>query len=110
MKIAVCASNDEKYTEHFGQAQIFIIYEFDGDNTKFLEKRKSVKIEGEKHQWGKSLEVVEDCDVIIATQIGMRAKTGLKQIGKKAVEDEGIVDEVLERFIAHEKFMNNPLF
>jgi predicted Fe-Mo cluster-binding NifX family protein len=110
MKIAVCASEDEKYTEHFGQAQKFLIYEFDGENVEFLEKRESLKIAGEKHQWEKSLEVVEDCEVIIAEQIGMRAKSGLKKHGKKALEDDGIVEEVLERFVAHEKFMNKPVF
>ena len=110
MKIALAASDDENYTEHFGQAQKFLIYEFDGENVEFLEKRESFKIEGEKHQWGKSLKVVEDCEVIIAAQVGMRAKPGLKQMDKKVVEDEGTVDEVLERFVAHEKFMNKPLF
>jgi hypothetical protein len=30
-------------------------------------------------------------------------------MGKKVVEDEGPVEEVLTRFVEHEKFMNKPL-
>jgi predicted Fe-Mo cluster-binding NifX family protein len=109
MKIAISVTEDEKFTEHFGKAQKFLIYEFDGDKAVFLDRRESKKISGEKHQWGKSLKVVEDCNVVICLKIGMTAKPGLKSEGKKVVEDEGTVDEVLNRFVEHEKFMNKPL-
>ncbi len=110
MKIAVAVSDDEKFTEHFGKAQKFLIYEFDGDEMRFMEKRESLKILGEKHQWGKSLNVIEDCDVIICLQIGLRAKPALKEIGKKIVEDDGLVEDVLQRFINHQKFMDQSIF
>ncbi len=109
MKIAVASSDDGKVTEHFGKAQKFLIYEFDGETTEFLETRESKKNPGEKHQWGKSLNVIEDCEIIICLQIGINAKPGLKKMGKKVVEEEGTVEEVLERFVAHYKFMNKPL-
>ena len=47
--------------------------------------------------------------LLYALQIGMTAKSGLKSAGKKIVEDEGTVEEVLNRFVEHEKFMNKPL-
>ena len=109
MRIAVSVTDDEKFTQHFGRAQKFLIYEFDGEKTEFIDRRESLKIPGEKHQWGKSLKVVDDCDVVICLQIGMTAKPGLKSMGKKVVEDEGPVEEVLTRFVEHEKFMNKPL-
>lgn len=109
MKIAVASSDNEKFTEHFGKAQKFLIYKFDGENVEFLEIRESKKNPREKHQWGKSLKVTEDCEVIICLQIGINAKPGLKKLGKKVFEDEGTVEEVLERFKAHYKFMNRPL-
>ncbi len=109
MRIGVAVSDDEEFVEHFGRAQKFLIYEFDGEKLEFLDRRESKKIPGEKHQWGKSLKVVDDCDVVICLQIGMTAKPGLKSAGKKVVEDEGSVDEVLNRFIEHEKFMHKPL-
>jgi predicted Fe-Mo cluster-binding NifX family protein len=109
MKIAIAASDDEKYAEHFGKAQKFLIYKFNGEKEEFLETRDSPKEPGEKHQWGKSLKVIKDCEVIICVQIGINAKPGLKKMGKTVVEDEGTVDEVLERYIKHYKFMNQPL-
>ena len=110
MKIAVASTDDESFTEHFGKAQKFLIYKYDEEKVEFLEKRESPKEIGEKHQWGKSLKVVEDCDVIICLQIGIKAKPALKEMGKSVVEDEGLVDEALERFIKHLQFMKKPLF
>lgn len=109
MKVTIAVSDDEKYTEHFGRAQKFLIYAFNGDEMEFLETRESPKERGEKHQWGKSLKVIEDCEVIICLQIGLKAKPVLKKMGKTVVEDEGTVDEVLERYIKHHQFMNQPL-
>jgi predicted Fe-Mo cluster-binding NifX family protein len=110
VKVAVAASDNEKFTEHFGKAQKFLIYRFNGENMEFLEKRESPKEAGEKHQWGKSSKVIEDCNTVICLQIGMKAKAGLKNLGKEVVEDEGTVEEVLERFVKHYQFMNKPLF
>ncbi len=110
MKIAVAVSDDEKFTEHFGKAQKFMIYEFNEYEMNFTEKRMSPKIPGEKHQWGKSLNVIGDCDVIICLQIGLRAKPALKQMDKKIVEDDGNIEDVLQRFINHQKFIDKPIF
>jgi predicted Fe-Mo cluster-binding NifX family protein len=109
MKIAVAASDDEKYVEHFGKAQKFLVYEFDGKKEEYLETRESPKVPGEKHQWGKSIKVIKDCEVIICFQIGINAKPGLKKMGKTVVEDGGTVEEVLSRYIKHYQFMNRPL-
>jgi predicted Fe-Mo cluster-binding NifX family protein len=109
MKIAIASSDDEDYVEHFGKAQKFLIYEFDGEEAKFIETRDSPKEPGEKHQWGKSLNVVEDVDVIICMQMGINAKPALRKMDKTVVEDEGTVDEVLGRYIKHYQFMNRPL-
>lgn len=109
MKIAIAASDDEKYVEHFGKAQKFLIYEFDGEKEEYMETRESPKEPGEKHQWGKSLKVIKDCEVIICFQIGINAKPQLKKMGKTVVEDEGTVDDVLDSYIKHYKFMNKPL-
>jgi len=109
MKIAVATSNGED-VDHFGKAQEFLIYEFDGENMNFIEKRESSKIKGEKHQWQKSLDVINDCEVVICAQAGLKGKFGLKNAGIKLVEDEGSIGEVLERFVNHYNFMKKPLF
>ncbi len=109
MKVAVAASEDEKFTEHFGRAQKFLIYEFDGEKMAYLETRESPKAPGEKHQWRKSIRVLEDSDVIICMQIGINAKPALKKMGKDVFEDEGTIEEVLDRYLKHYQFMNQPL-
>lgn len=108
MKIAV-ASSDGKDVDHFGKAQGFMIFEFDQENVQFIERRKSPKTKGEKHQWQKSLDVVGDCEIVICAQAGLKGKFGLKNAGIKLVEDEGSIDEVLERYVKHYKFMKKPL-
>jgi len=108
MKIAVATSN-EIDVDHFGKANKFLIYEFNGEKFTFIEYRDSKKIKGEKHQWQKSLSAIEDCDVVISSQAGLKGKLGLKNAGIRLVEDEGSIDEVLERYIKHYKFMKKPL-
>lgn len=109
IKVAIAASDDEKYTEHFGKAQKFFLYEFDGEKIKFVQIRESPKELGEKHQWEKSLKAINDSDVIICMQIGLKAKLGLKKMNIEVVEDEGALNDVLERYVKHYKFMNLPL-
>lgn len=109
MKIAVAVTDNEKFTDHFGKAQKFLIYELINDQMNFIETRESLKVPNEKHQWSKSLKTTEDCDVIICLQIGLRAKPALKQLNKKVVEDDGPVGNVLQRFIEHVKFMSKPV-
>lgn len=108
MKIAV-ATSDGKDVDHFGKAQAFMIYDFDEEDVAFIEKRDSLKIKGEKHQWKKSLNVIEDCEVVICAQAGLKGKVGLKNAGIKLVEDGGTIDEVIQRYIKHYKFMKKPL-
>ncbi|MGB9937613.1 MAG: NifB/NifX family molybdenum-iron cluster-binding protein [Methanobacterium sp.] len=108
MKIAV-ATSDGKDVDHFGKAQGFMIYEFDEEKMNYIEKRDSPKVKGEKHQWQKSLNVIEDCEVVICAQAGLKGKYGLKEAGIKLVEDEGSVAEVLKRYVNHYKFMKKPL-
>ncbi len=110
MKIAVASSDGKVVDTHFGKAQHFFIFEFDEERTKFLEYRESSIDPIQKYQWHKSLGIIKDCDVVICSEIGMKAKIGLESIGIKVVKDEGSIKEVLDRFIAHYKFMKKPLF
>ncbi|NYB51265.1 MAG: dinitrogenase iron-molybdenum cofactor biosynthesis protein [Methanobacteriaceae archaeon] len=106
MRIAV-ATSDQINADHFGRAKGFAIYQWDGgDDAEFIEYIKTHINPEEKHQWHKGLQILGDCQVIIAAQAGMKAKYGIKKANLKLVEDEGSVEEVLKRFIDHEIFMN----
>jgi predicted Fe-Mo cluster-binding NifX family protein len=106
MKIAV-ASSDQINTDHFGRARGFAIYQWHGGEAEFIEYIKTSINPEEKHQWQEGLNLLRDCEVVIAVQAGMKAKYGIKKANLKLVEDEGTVEEVLERFIKHEKFMSS---
>ncbi|MBM4242150.1 MAG: dinitrogenase iron-molybdenum cofactor biosynthesis protein [Euryarchaeota archaeon] len=110
MKLALASSNGKSVDLHFGKARNFLIFEFDGEKARFLENRKVSIDPEEKHQWEKSLEIIKDCEVVICVQAGMRGKVGLDNAGIKLIEDEGPVENVLERYISHYKFMKKPLF
>ncbi|PKL72961.1 MAG: dinitrogenase iron-molybdenum cofactor biosynthesis protein [Methanobacteriales archaeon HGW-Methanobacteriales-2] len=106
MRIAI-GTSDRINTEHFGRAKGFIIYQWNGDESDFVEYIETNINPEEKHQWSKNLSTLEDCEVVIVAQAGMKAKYGIKKANLKLVEDEGTVEEVLERFIKHERFMGN---
>lgn len=106
MKIAV-ASSDRINTDHFGRARGFAIYQWNGNEAEFIEYIETNINPEEKHQWQEGLRILGDCEVVIAVQVGMKAKYGIKKANLKLVEDEGTVEEVLARFIKHEKFMSN---
>lgn len=106
MRIAV-ATSDQINTDHFGRAKRFCIYRWDGDDPDFVEYIETNINPEEKHQWQNNLSILGGCEVIIVAQAGMKAKYGIKKANLKLVEDEGTVEEVLERFIKHEKFMGN---
>lgn len=109
MKIAVASSDGINADLHFGKANYFSIYEFDEEKVIFLERRNVSITEGEKHQWKRPLDIIEDCEVVICVQAGMNGKFGLEQKGIKLVEDEGTVEEVLDRYIKHYNFMKKPI-
>jgi predicted Fe-Mo cluster-binding NifX family protein len=111
MRIAV-ARTDRDEVAHFGRAQIFSIYDFDEKSYEitFLEDRKTNINPEIKHQWSLSLELINDCDLVICAQLGINAKFGLEKADIKVVQDEGTVLDVLGNYVKHYKFMNKPLF
>jgi len=108
MKIAV-ASSDKINADHFGRAKGFAIYQWNGDEAEFIEYIKTNINPEEKHQWQTGLSILSDCEVIIAAQAGMKAKYGIKKANLKLFEEEGTIEEVINRFIKHEEFMNKPI-
>ncbi len=106
MRIAI-ASTDKLNVDHFGRALGFFVYLWEGKDPEMVEYRETNINPQKKHQWAEGLSKLDDCEVIIVAQAGMKAKYGIKQAGLKLVEDEGTVEEVLEHFIKHEEFMAN---
>ncbi|KZX14723.1 dinitrogenase iron-molybdenum cofactor [Methanobrevibacter cuticularis] len=109
MKIAVASSDGKNVDLHFGKASSLYLYNFDGEKITFDEIRTVDISSNEKHQWRSVLEAIADCDVVICVQAGFKSKFGIQEAGLKLVEDEGHLDEVLNRYINHYKFMNSKI-
>jgi predicted Fe-Mo cluster-binding NifX family protein len=111
MKIAIASSDGKNVDLHFGKAKSLCIFDFDEekDVITFVEKRNVEIVEDEKHQWMKTLDVIDDCDIVVCVQAGFKSKVGIGKTDIKLLEDEGSIDEVLKRYIDHYKFMKAPL-
>lgn len=107
MKIAVASSDGKNVNLHFGKAKTLYIYEIKDDEFYFIEKRNVEINEDEKHQGSKVINVISDCDVAIVTQYGPKTKIKANKIGLKIITDEGLIEDVLTRYIEHVKFMNS---
>lgn len=83
------------------------MYEYTEGKPRFLESRTVEISETGKHQWMKALDVIRDCDVVIAVQAGLKGKLGIEDAGIKFVADEGPIEEVLDRWIRHTEFMKS---
>ncbi|MDR2830978.1 MAG: FeMo cofactor biosynthesis protein [Methanobrevibacter sp.] len=107
MKIAIASSDGRKVDLHFGKANSIYIYDFDGENAKCVEHRIVNIVTNEQHQWRKVLDIILDCDVVISVQSGFKSRFGIEKAGLKNIEDEGLIEDVLKKYIDHYKFMNN---
>ncbi|WP_299525492.1 NifB/NifX family molybdenum-iron cluster-binding protein [uncultured Methanobrevibacter sp.] len=107
MRIALASSNGKTVDLHLGKAVSLVIYDILDDESNFVETR-NINIDKEaKHQGGEVINECSDCDVIIATQYGFKSKIKAEDAGIKLVGDEGPVEDVLQRYLAHYKFMNS---
>lgn len=87
-KIAVATSDREKIDLHFGEAKYFYIYNVDGKNISFLEKRsdfgsdnKSTACEGGCHaEMSGKVEALNDCRAVVASKIGFNAQKMLSKL------------------------------
>ena len=104
MKLAVVSSDGKNVDLHLGKGRNVYIYD---ENLNFIEKREIDIVEDSKHQGGKVIKACSDCDVLIAVQYGFKSKIKAEDAGIKLVMDEGLIGDVLKRYIDHDKFMKN---
>jgi predicted Fe-Mo cluster-binding NifX family protein len=75
LKVAVASSDGKVVNQHFGMASQFLIFELEDDGAfKFLELRKNepaCSVEGHSDiSMENSIDLISDCDVVLASQIG----------------------------------------
>ena len=105
-KIGVAVKENGKKLEHFGVCEYFIIYTFNEESYdieyddivfSFKDHRPDVE------EWDKSLDAVKNCDIVFCECIGLAAKAEVERRGIKVIEDKGLVEEVLDRFLYGQK-------
>lgn len=109
MRVAVASSDGKEVNLHFGKAKNLYIYDIDDEDINFIEERFVDVSDEIKHQGSKVIDAVPDCEVVFVVQYGPKTKIKAKNANLKLVEDEGPIEEVLKRYIAHLKFMKDPL-
>jgi len=109
VKIAITSSDGKNLDTHLGKATSLYIYDLDGENTKFVEKRKTGIDTSKQHSGSLVLETAKDCKVVFSTKYGFKSKVKADDEKIKLVIDEGPIDEVLKRYINHVNFMSKNI-
>lgn len=106
-KVAI-ASNDGKYVnEHFGKTSHFFIFEIKKDGShEFLEIRENIppyeeldydNLKNHDNLLEKSINLILDCEIVLASQIGPKAIQILLSNGASAYQIDISIDKALRR-------------
>jgi nitrogen fixation protein NifX len=101
-KVAVASSDGKFVNQHFGMAQQFLIFEIDDEGEyKFIELRENVPacdVEGHTEDaMRRSIELISDCKVVIASQIGPGAVDILLKNNIEPFIAPNFIDEALKQ-------------
>ncbi len=100
-KVAVASSDGKYVNQHFGVVQQFLIFEIDDEGEyKFLELRKNIpacEVGGHTDEaMARSVELISDCDAVLASQIGPGAVNALAARGIEAYVAPTFIDQALK--------------
>jgi predicted Fe-Mo cluster-binding NifX family protein len=101
IRIAVASSDGKVVNQHFGAADQFFIFGYDGEKLAFLETRKAeaVCVEG-KHDneaLAQKARLIGDCGYVIGSRIGPGAVPALFAEGIRACVDADFIESALEK-------------
>jgi len=104
IKVAVASSDGKYINQHFGMASQFLIFELEDDGTyKFLELRENkpaCSVEGHTQlSMEESVELISDCQVVLASQIGPAAIDILISYGIEPYIAPTFIDEALKQLV-----------
>ena len=96
------ASMGDRIDQHFGGARYWQIYDIDGEETDFVETRKTVpRCSGHcEGGFDHQLSVLEDCEALFVLRIGEGAAAVLAAHGKRVFEAAGELDAILDQLVA----------
>ena len=107
-KVAVASSDGIVVNAHFGQAEVFYIYEKNEDEITFFEKRILEEDAvgcacGDNHEdtLSKKVEAIKDCDYVIVSRIGPGAEYLLLDNGIKSFQIADVIEEALKKMLGY---------
>lgn len=101
-KVAVASSDCKFINQHFGRARQFLIFEIkESGGFEFLALRENTPPcgvgEHDDRLLGKTVDLVADCKVVLASQIGPGASDILLAQGIHPYSRPGFINDVLKR-------------
>lgn len=116
-KIAIASSDGKYIDQHFGQAPDFFIFEIkENQDFEFIEVRKNIPpyddpnlLENHHNALAKSADLISDCEVVLASQIGPGAiKTLLSCKIQPYTVPNLLIKDALKK-LASSKLVSNPI-
>lgn len=104
-RVAVATSSGMLVDQHFGHTKEFYIYESDGVNVKFIEKRKATsycsgqsECDEEKDDKIESIiKTIKDCGAVLALRIGSSPSKKLAAIGIRTVTTYDRIEDAVRK-------------
>ncbi len=112
VKVAVASTDGIVVNQHFGRAKEFYILEVNEDDGKYnpVEKRNVDSVcQGGNHddaQLAAAARQLSDCQIVLVSRIGNRARYALEDAGIDAYEIPGIIGESVDKLVRYRKVQN----
>lgn len=103
MKIAVASSDGRFIDLHFGDANRFLIFKIANGEGVFHELREKITMPINNHQerWVASIDLINDCKVVICNKIGNEPMVELRKLGIKSIQIDCKVKEAVKKCSEH---------
>ncbi|MDR2427244.1 MAG: hypothetical protein LBD46_08740 [Endomicrobium sp.] len=105
-KVAFASLYGTEVDQHFGMADMFYIYEINGDNVVLSEKRRFERNAERCHNdenFAKVYELLKDCDAVFSAKIGQSAAEYMIKKNLRVFEINAKIIEVLDSIIEENK-------
>jgi Uncharacterized conserved protein len=117
LKVAIASSNGKYIDLHFGQAPDFLIFEIkENGDSEFIGVRKNIPpsddpnlLENHDQALAKSVDLISDCDVVLASQIGPSASQALLSCNVQSYSIPGLLIEKALTKLASSKLVSKPI-
>jgi len=116
-KVAIASSDRKSVDQHFGQTPDFLIFEIkENRDFEFIEVRKNIPpyddpnlLEDHDNALAKSADLISDCDVVLASQIGHGAVKILLSCKIQPYAVSNLLIENALKKLASSKLVSNPV-